>query len=112
LVTYGMPTFMSMENRAPRLRRAGLSFEAVTDPDPSMTGCWEGSASTSKIFSAGAAIVRVAETMRWAMNRGYAVMSGGVRRTSLWAILDSWSVAAVFTQRTVTSEQAHWSPSR
>ena len=63
VITYGIPIRIDMPNLAPSDSRAGsLPLVCFTVPDPSITGCWVGSASTSKIFSGGAAITRSTET--------------------------------------------------
>ncbi len=55
---------IDMPNLLPNSNRAGSSPRVdFTVPEPSITGCWEGSASTSKIFSGGAAITRSTETV-------------------------------------------------
>src|SRR5918994_1588457 len=63
VIPYGMPSRMDMPNFEPSSSRAGSSPRACfTMPDPSITGCCDGSASTSKIFSGGASITRSTET--------------------------------------------------
>jgi putative hydrolase len=63
VIAYGTPSRIDMPNFAPSDSRAGCAPRvSFTVPDPSIKGCWEGSASTSKTFSCGAAITRSTET--------------------------------------------------
>ncbi|HEY8081379.1 MAG TPA: hypothetical protein VIE15_04750 [Acidimicrobiales bacterium] len=56
---------MRIENLDPSARRpVEGDVGPCTDLEPSIKGCFEGSASTSKIADAGASMVRVAWTMR------------------------------------------------
>src|SRR5262252_4098795 len=65
VITYGTPIRIDMPNLAPSDSRSGsLPRVCLTVPDPSITGCWDGSARTSKIFSGGAAMTRSTETFR------------------------------------------------
>jgi putative hydrolase len=63
VIAYGTPSRIDMPNFAPSdSRGGGVPRVSFTVPDPSITGCSDGSASTSKIFSGGAAITRSTET--------------------------------------------------
>src|SRR5690606_13699750 len=56
---------MFMPKRVPSRKCSGSAALASRKvPDPSMSGCFEASARTAKISSAGAGIVRLTETMR------------------------------------------------
>ncbi len=51
---------MSMPNSEPSSRRSGPETESLTLPEPSMRGCWRGSARIAKTVAAGAAMVVLA----------------------------------------------------
>src|SRR5262245_21567402 len=62
-IACGTPSRVVMPNLAPTDdRRACWPRVRLTVPAPAITGCWDGSASTSKTFSGGAAITRSTET--------------------------------------------------
>ncbi len=82
---------IDIPNLAPSDSRAGWSPRACfTVPDPSMTGCWDGSARTSKIFSGGAAITRSTDTDRACstMNRSPVAVFGAVAAQSTVTEMD------------------------